>query len=218
MGCSCNGHNGNVGCHSNNTTVGCQGNSNTTGCHSHNATNGCLNHNNSCSSHAGYVGPRTITYTNVDVIAGEVIDLEYELDELQHELNVEADRRNIAGAPIDVLHGVVDTSEIRTIRDLFIDVISGTVQSPYSDNEIAPEELITHETVEAMKDQLKSDVATTCACDCNYSCTCHCNYSCTCDCNYCTCDCNYCTCNCNYSCTCDCNYSDMRLKVNIIYF
>ena len=207
---SCHNHTSNPGtvCLSNNSNISsCNGHSNSSACWCH-ITTGCHSHANSCSSHSGYVGPRTITFTNTDVTAGEIIDLENEIEELQYELNVEADRRGTPGAPIDVVHGVVDASELRAIRDLFVNVVGGSSQYPYSDAEIAFEELIKHETVEAMKDQLKSNVASTCACDCNYACTCDCNYACTCNCNYCTCHCNYCTCHCNYACTCDCNYNN----------
>jgi len=213
-GCSCNGHTSRPnGCRSHTQRNGtCSGYTNTSGCYCH-STGGCTSHSNSCPSHPGYVGPRTITYTNIDVNPGEIIDLQDELEELQHELNVEVDRRGI-GSHIDVLYGSVDASEIRDIRDLFITIVGGSPHSPYSDAEIAPSEIIDHTTVEAMKDELKSNTASTCACDCNYSCTCHCNYSCTCNCNYCTCHCNYCTCNCNYSCTCNCNYHSCSCNCN----
>ena len=215
--CSCNGHSppsgcpsntGNVNCYVNTSTPhACHSHTNTTGCHSHStAAGGCVGHSNSCPSHAGYVGPRTVVFTNVEVTAGEVIDLENEFNELQDEINTELVRRSLPGGPLDVIYSPVSANDIRQLRDLFLTIVGGSAVSPYSDNEIKSEELIEDSTIETMKDMFVANVGTACACDCNYSCTCDCNYSCTCDCNYCTCDCNYCTCDCNYSCTCNCNY------------
>ena len=201
--------------------MACHGNTNSGGCHSHNNIGGCHSHSNSCGSHSGYVGSRPVNFTNVEVIAGEVIDLQNEFNEFLYQINVEAGRRGYTSLP--PLGGNVETTDIREMRDLFLQII-GTSGSPapavypYTNSQINSSQLIDDVTIEAMKDQLKANIESVCPCNCNYACTCNCNYACTCNCNYCTCDCNYCTCNCNYSCTCDCNYSDERLKTNIIYF
>ena len=217
----CHGHTNSGGCTSNTNLGGCTGHNNAVGCTGHTTTGGCTGHTASCPSFTGYVGPRTITWTNTIVESGEIIDLQQEFEEFQEQLNIEAERRdvNTASLPIDVLTDPIAASSVRELRDWFNDITLIPPSPPYDDATIQFQELIQDETIEALKSDLKDNVASECACDCNYSCTCDCNYSCTCNCNYCTCDCNYCTCDCNYSCTCLCNYSsDERLKTNIIYF
>jgi len=201
----------------------------------------CNGHTNSCSSHSGYVPATTITFTNEDVVAGEEIDALDEIHELLDKLNDESDRRSVLNESTPISLTLTDplaSSQIRQIRDLYLDILNTTASSPITDTEIAVGQPLRADTIETMKDGIISD-SSTCVCDCNYACTCDCNYCtcdcnyCTCDCNYCTCDCNYCTCNCNYctcdcnysctcncnySCTCNCNYSDIRLKTEIIYF
>ncbi len=181
--------------------MACEGHSNLIGT--------CITHTNSCGAFYGYVSSRTITFINGDVQEGEVIDLEDEIHELLQELNNEATRRSpIVGSPTpigNILTQPIQSSQIRSVRDLFIDLLDISAQSPYSDVEIAPTIVIENETIESMKDGIISD-SSICVCDCNYSCTCECNYSCTCVCNYCACDCNYCTCNCNHACQCNCAY------------
>ena len=58
----------------------------------------CTSHLNSCPAHSGYVPARTVTFTNVDVAVGEVIDAQNAITELLDELNAEATRRVSAGA------------------------------------------------------------------------------------------------------------------------
>ena len=247
MACTCNGHTTAGGCHSH-TTGGCNGHNTAGGCHSHvgtgcssNSTTGscashsstgscashatsgsCTSHVNSCPAHGGYVSGTTITFTNVNVSAGEEIDAQNEINELLSKMNAESNRRSVLGesTPISLtLTNPLASSQIRQIRDLYLDILNTTAASPITNTQINVGQPLLATTIETMKDGIVADSAP-CQCDCNYACTCNCNYACTCDCNYaCTCNCNYaCTCNCNYSCTCVCNYSDERLKTNIIYF
>ena len=116
---------------------------------------------------------------------------------------------NITGMVADsislTLDNPIEASELRAIRDLYLDLTIQAAASPITNTQILSGQPVLATTTETMKDGIVDD-ASTCVCDCNYACTCDCNY-CTCDCNYCTCDCNYaCTCDCNYACTCDCNY------------
>ena len=208
--CTCHGHTG--GTEVDNCT--CYGHSGTTETHS--CT--CHGHTNSCPSHGGYVPATTISFTNVNVVTGEVIDLQDGITELLSKLNTEATRRhNVFGTnPISLaLDNPVEATELRAIRDLYLTLVGGTAASPITNTQIAAGQPILASTTETMKDGLVADAGTCqcncnyCTCNCNYACTCNCNYACTCNCNYnCTCNCNYaCTCNCNYACTCNCNYA-----------
>ena len=204
------------------------------GCNGHTAlidndTCSCNAHDGTGNNDSGYVGPTTISFTNVTVSTGEKIDLQNEIHELLDKLNAESTRRAVLGDSTTdafTLTNPVSQTHIRRIRNLYMDVLNVSATSPYTDSDIITTQTMKATTIEAMKDGLVAD-AGSCVCDCNYACTCNCNY-CTCNCNYaCTCDCNHaCQCNCNYACTCDCNhacicncnYSDIRLKTEIIYF